>query len=203
MSLSLRRVGAMALGLALLAGCSQDRAAGPAGISEPSAASHGLLGGLVGAVTAPPLTTTPLHRTTPLAAAVTVSQLVGPDGGTLAIPAAGVTVTVPAGALDRATTITMTARAGSLLAYDFAPHGITFAKPLTLTQSLAGTSATLLGAPTLRLGYYTDASLLSATTATVTELLGGVVNTLGWSFSAPVRHFSGYLVCWNGGDALE
>ncbi|PYP79492.1 MAG: hypothetical protein DMD35_07965 [Gemmatimonadetes bacterium] len=51
----------------------------------------------------------------------------GPDGGTLAIVEAGVNVTLPRGALTSTTTITMTARAGSLVAYDFAPHGVVLA----------------------------------------------------------------------------
>ena len=91
-----------------------------------------------------------LQRTTPLAAPITVSKVIGADGGTLSIPEAGVTVTVPRGALAQTTTITMTARAGSLVAYDFAPHGITFAKPLVFSQQLRGTNASLLSAPFLQ-----------------------------------------------------
>ena len=67
------------------------------------------------------------------------------------------TVTVPRGALAQTTTITMTARAGTVVAYDFAPHGITFAKPLVFQQQLRGTNASLLTAPLLQLGYYSDA----------------------------------------------
>jgi len=50
----------------------------------------------------------------------------GPDGGTLAIVEAGVNVTLPRGALTSTTTIT-TVRAGSLVAYDFALHGVVLA----------------------------------------------------------------------------
>jgi hypothetical protein len=107
---------------------------------------------------------------------------------------------VPRGALSRTTKITMTARAGTLVAYDFAPHGITFAKPLVFTQQLRGTNASLLSAPLLRLGYYSDPSLLGRTSAVVTDLLGGVVNTLSWSFTSKIPHFSGWVVtCGRGG----
>ena len=88
----------------------------------------------------------------------------------------------------------MTARAGSLVAYDFAPHGITFAKPLVFSQQLRGTNASLLTAPFLQLGYYSDPSLLTKTGALVSELLGGTLNTLTWTFTAPIPHFSGYIV---------
>jgi hypothetical protein len=135
-----------------------------------------------------------LQRTKALAVPITVSKSIGPEGGTLTIPEAGVTVTVPRGALAATTKITMTARAGTLVAYDFAPHGITFAKPLVFSQKLSGTNATLLGAPFLRLGYYADANLLTKTGGVVSELLGGVVNTLSWTFTSSIKHFSGYMV---------
>ena len=71
---------------------------------------------------------------------------------------------------------------------------ITFAKPLVFSQQLRGTNASLLSAPFLQLGYYSDASLLTKTGALVSQLLGGTLNTLTWTFSAPIPHFSGYIV---------
>jgi hypothetical protein len=136
----------------------------------------------------------PLQRSTSLPAAITVTQTIGGAGGTLSIPEAGVTVTIPRGALIAPTQITMTARAGSLVAYDFAPHGITFAKPLTFTQRLSGTNASLLSAPFLRLGYYQDERLLGTTTALVSELIGGTVDLLTNTFTSKIPHFSGYVV---------
>lgn len=215
MSLIPRRIGALALGLLLVAGCAQDHATAPAGarpavapsVATAAPVSHDLLGTVgstVGGVTsALGLTKVDgLLRGTPLDNDITVSKSIGILGGTLSIPAAGVSVVIPAGALSGTTNITMTARKGSLVAYDFAPQGITFAKPLSLTQKLAGTNATLLNAPALRLGYYSDSSLLGSTTALVSELLGGVLNLVNWSFTAPINHFSGYVVCWSSGDAL-
>jgi hypothetical protein len=135
-----------------------------------------------------------LQRTTPLAAPITVTKSIGSEGGTLSIPQAGVSVVVPRGALAQPTTITMTARAGSLVAYDFAPHGITFAKPLVFQQQLKGTNASLLTAPLLQLGYYSDPNLLTGTGGLVSELLGGAVDLLTGTFTAPIPHFSGYIV---------
>lgn len=197
MSTRIRRAGllAAALLIGVSAACNTERASAPSTLAAP-AASHDLLGGVVGTVTNTLSLTkaTGLLRTTPLAAPITVSRTIGYWGGTLAIPEAGVTVVVPVGALTSDTKITMTARAGSLVAYDFDPHGITFAKPLAFTQSLKGTNVSLLTVLQLKLGYYTDPSLLGQTTALVSEVIGGVGSLLTWTFTAPINHFSGYVV---------
>ena len=193
---TLRRLAALALGALAVASCGGEHPTLPQlQQSAPEAPAADLLGGLTSLVGM-----NGLQRSTPLAAPITVSKVMGAEGGTLAIPEAGVTVTVPQGALAATTTITMTARAGTLVAYDFAPHGITFAKPLVFSQSLRGTNATLLNAPLLQLGYYADASLLGRTGGLVSELLGGTVNTLTWTFTSTIPHFSGYIVtCGRGG----
>lgn len=199
---SFRRVGTMILGLALVAGCSADRTEATSPLSAaPAAAPSGDLLGSVGGLLNNTLTQVGnVKRTTPLAAPVTVQQTIGVAGGTLTIPSAGVTVVVPAGALAAPTLITMTARAGSNVAYDFAPHGITFAKPLVFTQALAGTDASLLSAPFLSLGYYSDPSLLGTTTSLLSELISGTTNLLTWQFTSSIKHFSGYaLACGRGG----
>jgi hypothetical protein len=186
----LHRVAAIALSALTLVSCSTDLPTALPQLQQSprQEASSDLLGltsllGMNG-----------LQRTRALAVPITVSKAIGRDGGTLAIPEAGVTVTVPTGALSASTKITMTARAGTLVAYDFAPHGITFAKPLVFSQKLSGTNATLLSAPLLRLGYYEDASLLTKTGGVVSQLLGGVVNALSWTFTSSIPHFSGYMV---------
>ena len=188
---TLRRLAALTLGAFALASCGTDQ---PTAVPRPEASAPGApSASLLGALTSL-LTVDGLQRTTPLAAPITVSKAIGAEGGTLAIPEAGVTVVVPRGALAQTTTITMTARAGSLVAYDFAPHGITFAKPLAFSQQLRGTNASLLTAPLLQLGYYSDPSLLTKTGGLVSQLLGGTLNTLTWTFTAPIPHFSGYIV---------
>ena len=188
-----RRISALAVvALALFAACSAEPTSPPApGASAPT---HVLLGGVTSAVNNLLTSLPSVQRNVPLASSITVTRTIGVAGGTLSIPQAGVTVTVPAGALSASTVVTMTARAGSLIAYDFTPHGITFAKPLVLTQSLSGTNATILNAPLLKLGYYTDPSLLTALEGLVSELIGGNVYMLSWNFTANIKHFSGYMV---------
>ena len=186
----LRRLLAVALGAVALTSCGTDHpTALPRLQHEAPAEPQALLGSLTSL-----LELDGLQRTKALAAPITVTKSIGAEGGTLAIPEAGVTVVVPRGALATTTKITMTARAGTLVAYDFAPHGITFAKPLVFTQQLRGTNASLLNASLLRLGYYADPSLLGTTSAVVSDLLGGVVNTLSWSFTSTIPHFSGWVV---------
>jgi hypothetical protein len=183
-----------ALALLFVSACSTDTApSAPASAAAPNNGSADLLG-TVGSLASALRLVAGLQRSVPLAQPITVSQLIGREGGKLSIPAAGITVTVPAGALARQTRITMTARAGSLVAYDFAPHGITFAKPLVFSQSLHGTNATLLSAPLLRLGYYADDKLLGPVGGLVSELIGGTLNLLSWTFTAKIEHFSGYMV---------
>ena len=194
---SLRRLGVMAVvSLTLLGACSSEPTSIPTSpLAAPaSAPSADLLGSLVGGVTNTLTSVAGVQRTTPLASSISVSRTIGADGGTLSIPAAGITVTVPAGAVASNTVFTMTARSGSLIAYDFAPHGITFAQPLVFTQSLSGTNATILNAPQLTLGYYTDPSLLTALGGLVSELIGGNVNLLSWTFTSNIKHFSGYMM---------
>ena len=198
MKTAIRRLATLALTLAV-AGCSSDHLTAPATVpatlsAQSAAPTHDLLGGLLGTVTNTLGLTSVrgVQRTTPLAEPITVVKTIGQEGGYLSIPQAGVTVVVPAGALSSPTEITMTARAGSMIAYDFAPHGITFARPLVFTQSLRGTNAGLLS--TIRLGYYSNPSLLGSTTAVVSELISGLGNLLTGSFTAPIKHFSGYVV---------
>lgn len=197
---NLRRAGVVALGL-VFAACSSEHTTAPT--AQPGAQSGAIQGrsaqspdllGTVGSTLTNLYLVNGLQRTTPLAAPITVTATIGQAGGVLAIPQAGVSVVVPYGALSQPTLITMTARSGSLVAYDFAPHGITFARPLVFTQKLSGTNATLLSAPLLQLGYYQDPSWLGSATATVSELISGATNLLTWTFSAPINHFSGYLV---------
>ena len=94
----------------------------------------------------------------------------------------------------------MTARAGTVLAYDFAPHGTTFAKPLVFTQALAGTNVPAALAPLLTLGYYADPSYLTTLGASVAEFLNGTANLTNGSFTSSISHFSGYMVACGRGE---
>lgn len=137
-----------------------------------------------------------LTRTTPLASPVSASQLIGVLGGTIVLPGTGLTVVVPAFALTSPTTITATAAAGDLVAYEFEPHGTTFNVPVVLTQQLSGTSAGTQVAAPLLAGYFrslADLDPLSGT-AWVTELLNVSVGLGGTTATFGVTHFSGYLL---------
>lgn len=69
-----------------------------------------------------------------------VSALIGPDGGSLSLPGADFSISIPAGALTSPTTITVIARAGSYVVYDMYPHGLKFRLPVTAVQGLTNTA---------------------------------------------------------------
>lgn len=69
-----------------------------------------------------------------------VSAVVGEEGATLLLPGADFSLTIPAGALSAATSITVTAKAGPFVAYEMQPHGLRFAKPVIAVQGLRTTS---------------------------------------------------------------
>lgn len=147
---------------------------------------------------------TVLTRDVPLATSLSASATIGVLGGTIALPGAGLTVTVPALALTTPTTITVTAVAGNQVAYEFEPHGLQFPVPLVVSQVLDGTSGSSQGLIPGKLfaGYFADLSALDPLngTALVSEILGVTVN-LGHSRATfGIQHFSGYLLGTGAGD---
>ena len=70
-----------------------------------------------------------------------VSAVVGPDGATLSLPGADFSMTIPAGALDVPTPITIIARGGLFVVYDMLPHGLQFARSVTAVQGLSTTAS--------------------------------------------------------------
>ena len=200
---SLSRFGARLLSVFLLAGCARDAATplepdtnpstgtSTASTTEQFQQSATLLGLLpVRGVT----------RIIPLRQNISVSAVIGPDGGTIAIPDAGLTLVVPPGAVTSSTNFTATALAGRLAAYEFEPHGTKFAVPLRFTQDLKQLS--LLGvvtAPLLDGAYFTDTGKLNQNLgrAAVTEILPATVDLLRLQVGFPINHFSGYLVSWH------
>jgi hypothetical protein len=119
---------------------------------------------------------------------------IGPLGGELRLPQAGVTLVVPAGAVDRSTHFSITAVRGNVLAYEFEPHGTTFNVPLLMVQDLRGTShrsgQSVIGA------YFADAKNLDQAhgKAKVDELLNVTLNNALNQATLPIRHFSGYMM---------
>ena len=202
---SLSRFGARLLSVFLLAGCARDAATplepdsnttNTSDISSTSSTeqfqqSASILGLLpVRGVT----------RLVPLQQNISVSAVIGQDGGTISIPAAGLTLVVPPGAVTSSTKFTATALAGRLAAYEFEPRGTKFPVPLQFSQDL--TKLSLLGivtAPVLDGAYFTDTSKLNQVLgrAAVSEVLPATVDLLRLRVGFPINHFSGYLVSWH------
>jgi hypothetical protein len=140
-----------------------------------------------------PKTAKVVNRTTPLARDEVVSKVVGSAGGVLELPSAGLTVTVPSGALKEPVRITVTAPAGSLVGYHFEPHGLQFAKPLVASQKIAGTQIGVLRAllsPPYA-AYFEDEL---APRVKVLEILDlNVLDLLGVA-RFRIQHFSGYVI---------
>jgi ZU5 domain len=180
--------------VAAIAACMSDSPVSPpsAPAAAPASANASLLG-LGGATVV-----TPLHRTKALSQSLSASATVGPLGGTLSIPAAGVLVVVPPLALSSTQKITITAVAGSNVAYEFAPHGLKFNVPLVVTQNLGGTDAASSGSInplSLFAGYYPDSTNITS----ITERLNVNLNLLNQLATFSVWHFSGYILA-SGGD---
>ena len=119
-------------------------------------------------------------RATPLAGTVTETKVIGPAGGEISL--AGVTLSVPKGALDRPVAITATVPAGSSLQVEFAPHGLQFNAPFTLTFDGVQSSDVV--------GVYFEGDA----GAFVRALQSFPTTTSGSSASFNSDHFSGYIV---------
>jgi hypothetical protein len=119
---------------------------------------------------------------------------IGPLGGELHLPQAGVTLIVPPGAVLKTMHFSITSVQGRIVAYDFEPHGAQFAVPLLLVQDLRGTNhragQSLIG------GYFADDSQLdsNALTASVNELLAVTLDEAAGQVVLPIHHFSGYML---------
>ncbi|MEM7417942.1 MAG: hypothetical protein AAF389_20810 [Gemmatimonadota bacterium] len=82
-----------------------------------------------------------MTRSTPLARDEVVRVTIGAEGGRIDLPGAGAALVVPRGALSEETDITMRAIAGHVVAFEFAPHGLTFETPATISVRARGTEA--------------------------------------------------------------
>lgn len=183
------RFGARLLAIFLVAGCAGDATApGTATPPEPSSALAGLLP--VRGVT----------RSTPLATDISVSAVIGQQGGTITIPEAGLTLVVPPNAVSSDVKFTATALAGRAVAYDFQPHGTKFAVPLSFEQDLRKTSLlTTSTAPVLDGAYFADKAQINRQTGLglVNEIVPATVDLQRFRVGFPIDHFSGYLVSWH------
>lgn len=147
-----------------------------------------------------------LTRRWPLDHDVTATATIGPEGGSITIDEAGATIVFPPGALDSPRPIKMIAKAGATLAYEFCPHGITFAAPVAVQQNLSFTRAGASDLRTLQAGYYRqslDAIFLDPASALVkvSELRGIDLDRpsnprIGTFY---ISHFSGYIISTGAG----
>lgn len=186
-----RRFGA-ALTITTAAACSGDRAMAPAG-----GATSPLLSPAV--VLAVPLSVDGVQWNAPLARNLVVSAVIDHKGGTLAIPQTGFKLTVPRNAVSGPTEFSVTAVAGSIVAYEFEPHGTQFPIPLVASQDIRFTRLTTLPpvvGSSVRAAYFPDASQLDQATgrATVSEYAASLLDVAGFSVRFNINHFSGYMV---------
>ena len=136
---------------------------------------------------------------TAVTTAQSASAVIGFFGGQISIPSLGLTVTVPALAVTTPTTITVTAVPGSVVAYEFEPHGLQFNVPVIVSQRLNGTSASQPNGiipGVLYGGYFADVSAINQLNATslVDEILRVSIDRMLGSATFSVVHFSGYLL---------
>jgi hypothetical protein len=162
-----------------------------------------LLGGLIGGLLDPVLDIVtrlvngliaPLTRTLGLSQDVSWSFVAGPNGAVSSDSRVGLTVNIPRGALTSTRVITITALSGDAVAYKFEPHGLTFERPVTLTQSLSGVSFS--SRDVLTGAYFaTDRLVLNENgLAQITELLPAQTNLFAKTVTFQIEHFSGYIV---------
>ena len=189
---------AAAAGLTMFAAACSDAPTGPS--EAPALAVSGATTSSTASETGTTTSASVAVRTLSWSTSVTqatASAVIGSAGGTLAIPGGG-TLVVPNGAVAANTTFSATRLPGRIVAYDFQPHGTTFATPLTVRVPAAGTNlAAIAGSATFQGAYFPSVSGLdqAGAAATVTEFAPST--TVAWdksSVSFTVRHFSGYLL---------
>jgi hypothetical protein len=126
----------------------------------------------------------------------TASRVIGAAGGTLSIPN-GIQITVPAGAVSSNVTFSVTRLPGKIVAYDFQPHGTTFAVPLQIAQPTLGTNLFKQPATaSIQAAYFPGTSALDqySGTADVSEFEPtSVTSDRAW-IRFTVKHFSGYMI---------
>ena len=165
--------------------------------ADSAATQSHLLGGLLGTVTNTlnALLASPVKRNTALAEDVSWTFVAKPGGAVSQNSSVGLTIVVPAGAVDSYQTITVTALKGSAVAYRFEPH-MEFDRPVVLTQDLRGTSAGGLLSLNALKGAHFDGDVLDYLNGKVkvTEIVPALLSWLTKTASFGVDHFSGWIL---------
>lgn len=184
----LKTLGGMLCVAALLAACA-DRV--PTAATGRPSLDHELL-------LAEPLGVQVATRVAPIGDGVQASAVIGPRGGVLLLPEAGLLIVVPRGAVQTNTLFSARALPGSAIAYEFEPHGATFAQPIRVQQLFGGAHGVDVsgGVPNFEGAYFADGTQLdvAASSAQVKELLPATVDPAGRLVFFYVHHFSGYLL---------
>lgn len=129
-----------------------------------------------------------LELGSPRRADQTATATIGAAGGTLS--AGGVTLTIPAGALAADEEITMTVPRGRFMEVEFAPHGLQFSQPATLSFDLRGANVSAATGRGLG-GVYFEGSLANGQFRTLDTF---DVRVRSGVLSFEIDHFSGYCV---------
>jgi hypothetical protein len=130
------------------------------------------------------------------------TAVISSSGGKISVPEADFELQIPSGAFSaKSMTFTVTAYAGTTIAYDFQPHGVVFRKPLQAVQRLDhtnwgdqrlpnGYSPSLTGA------YFSDTTKFNLQTGwgIVDEFMSTNLKDGGRTVTWDVPHFSGYIV---------
>lgn len=201
MNRTVRTAGLLSVGLGLVVTACTDVTRAPAAPRDVARARH--VAADVGRTHAQKVRVDGLAWQKPLKADVEGSAVIGPSGGVLTMPATGLRLVVPAGAVATPTRFRATAVAGRLVAYDFEPAGSTFAVPLRVEQDPALLDLRQAALRPVAAGYFparTDLDQARATAA-VAELIPVTLSTRTISF--PVTHFSGYIITWGRSDDGE
>ena len=140
---------------------------------------------MLGGLPLPPPIPLDVVRCTP-SAYDSVTQTVGPGGGTIHVGAT--TLSVPAGALDTAVSITAVAPSDTVSHVRFEPQGLTFLQPASLTMSYANCNTTQSTAPR-RIAYTTEA-------LQILEYLPSVDDVSTQTVTGELHHFSDYAIAW-------
>lgn len=118
----------------------------------------------------------------------------GPNGGVIDLPAAGLRITVPKGALLSTVEIRVKTTDDEDIAYEFEPHGLVFLKPLVFSQDLKNTPLDgIKNIGSLRGAYFRDVTqLIPGVGAVVNEVIATRLEKNRLEFD--IWHFSGYMM---------
>jgi hypothetical protein len=137
---------------------------------------------------------------------LSVSGVIGPEGGSLAIPDAQFIIYFPKDALSKPTAITITSKESPWVTYDMYPHGTVFRKPVFVLQGLENTTIFGTTAACSAYGAYLPTGSEAISTddtaaATETTMSYTVTGLADWmEFPSPqtsiwiINHFSRYML---------